>query len=86
MLSLNWLYLQVLDRINGVAYVCLSDRADAALAQSWVGQLGYRVREGFTRQDSALVSVGCMAVTGCLPAPRCGKGGDKAVPGSMLHH
>jgi len=34
----------VLDRINGVAYVCLSDRADAGLAQSWADQLGYRVR------------------------------------------
>ena len=34
---------QVLDRINGVAYVCLSERADAGLAQAWADQLGYQV-------------------------------------------
>lgn len=33
----------VLDRINGVAYVALSERADLRLAQQWVQILGYRV-------------------------------------------
>ena len=37
---------QVLDRINGVAYVCLSERADAGLAQAWADQLGYQVSPG----------------------------------------
>ena len=33
----------VLDRVNGVAYVALSDRANLGLAQEWVQQVGYRV-------------------------------------------
>ena len=33
----------VLDRINGVAYVALSERADRALAEHWVDELGYKV-------------------------------------------
>jgi hypothetical protein len=32
----------VLDRINGTAYVSLSDRADRGLAERWVAELGYR--------------------------------------------
>lgn len=32
----------VLDRINGVAYVALSERADRHLAEQWVQELGYR--------------------------------------------
>jgi hypothetical protein len=32
----------VLDRINGVAYVNLSERADESLARRWAQQLGYR--------------------------------------------
>ena len=41
---------QVLDRINGVAYVCLSERADAGLAQAWADQLGYEVCPSARRQ------------------------------------
>ena len=33
----------VLDRINGVAYVALSERAHPGLAQEWVKEIGYRV-------------------------------------------
>ena len=33
----------VLDRVNGVAYLNVSERADAELAQQWVQDLGYRV-------------------------------------------
>jgi hypothetical protein len=32
----------VLDRVNGVAYVGLSERADEALARQWAEQLGYQ--------------------------------------------
>ncbi|KAF8071339.1 hypothetical protein HT031_001423 [Scenedesmus sp. PABB004] len=32
----------VLDRVNGVAYVALSERADAGLAEAWASSLGYR--------------------------------------------
>ena len=34
----------VLDRINGVAYVALSERADKTVAEHWVEKLGYKVR------------------------------------------
>jgi hypothetical protein len=33
----------VLDRVNGVAYVNLSERADAGLARAWVDRMGYKV-------------------------------------------
>lgn len=33
----------VLDRINGVAYVALSERADKGIAEHWVEKLGYKV-------------------------------------------
>ena len=33
----------VLDRVNGVAYVNMSDRADADLAREWVDRMGYKV-------------------------------------------
>lgn len=34
----------VLDRINGVAYVSLSERADKSVAEHWVEKLGYKVQ------------------------------------------
>ena len=33
----------VLDRVNGVAYVNISERAHPALAQRWADELGYKV-------------------------------------------
>ena len=33
----------VLDRVNGVAYVNLSERADEGLARQWADRLGYKV-------------------------------------------
>lgn len=33
----------VLDRINGAAYVALSERADRGIAEHWVQKLGYKV-------------------------------------------
>ena len=32
----------VLDRINGVAYVALSERANREIAEHWVQRLGYK--------------------------------------------
>lgn len=32
----------VLDRINGVAYVDISERADLSLAEKWASELGYK--------------------------------------------
>ncbi|KAL4856191.1 hypothetical protein ACK3TF_003331 [Chlorella vulgaris] len=43
----------VIDRINGVAYVALSERADRRLAQEWVSQLGYKDMVAFTASDAA---------------------------------
>ena len=34
----------VLDRVNGVAYVNISERAHPDLAQGWADELGYKVR------------------------------------------
>lgn len=34
----------VLDRVNGVAYVNLSERADADVARQWVERMGYKVQ------------------------------------------
>ena len=33
----------VLDRVNGIAYLNVSERADVELAQQWVQDLGYKV-------------------------------------------
>ena len=42
----------VIDRINGVAYVALSERADRGLAERWVAQLGYNDLVTFTSSDA----------------------------------
>lgn len=42
----------VLDRVNGIAYVALSDRADRALAEEWVSSLGYKGLVAFDSIDS----------------------------------
>ena len=55
----------VLDRVNGVAYVNISERAHPDLAQRWADHLGYKV--------SALLNVpgqGCCAVRMGLAARR----------------
>ena len=43
----------VLDRVNGVAYVALSERADASLAEEWAQRLGYREVVTFVSTDGA---------------------------------
>ena len=48
----------VLDRINGVAYVALSERADAALAEHWVDRLGYKVVSACTCPESCSCAPG----------------------------
>lgn len=47
----------VLDRINGVAYVSLSERAHESLAQEWVQRLGYRDLVTFRSFDARGKSV-----------------------------
>jgi hypothetical protein len=41
----------VLDRVNGVAYVALSERADRGLAEAWVSSLGYKELVTFSSAD-----------------------------------
>eukprot|EP00775_Hariotina_reticulata_P003023 gene3023-3304_t len=41
----------VLDRVNGVAYVALSERADRGLAEQWVHALGYKDLVTFHSND-----------------------------------
>ncbi|WIA12391.1 hypothetical protein OEZ85_012437 [Tetradesmus obliquus] len=41
----------VLDRVNGVAYVALSERADRKLAEAWVHSLGYKELVAFSSSD-----------------------------------
>ena len=40
----------VLDRVNGVAYVALSERADTDIAKHWVDKLGYKVYHAVSRR------------------------------------
>jgi hypothetical protein len=47
----------VLDRVNGVAYVALSERADEKLAEQWVDSLGYRDLVTFHSSDGRGKSV-----------------------------
>jgi len=46
----------VLDRVNGVAYVNISERAHPDLAQRWADELGYKVR-AFMRAYSQSVKI-----------------------------
>ena len=52
----------VLDRINGVAYVNLSERADKKIAEHWAEKLGYKVR---ILANFKLVSVQSVAMFAC---------------------
>lgn len=42
----------VLDRINGVAYMCVSERADKALLEDWAAKVGYRRLVTFAATDA----------------------------------
>lgn len=42
----------VVDRVNGIAYVALSERADRSLAERWVRALGYKQLVAFHSTDS----------------------------------
>ena len=49
----------VLDRVNGVAYVNISERAHPDLAQRWADELGYKVENADTVNASALKASSC---------------------------
>ena len=59
----------VLDRVNGVAYVNLSDRADADLAREWVDRMGYKVGPA---GESGAVSPRCSCTSRTSPPFRPG--------------
>ena len=65
----------VLDRVRGTAYVSLSERANAQLAEDWVHQLGYRNLVTFTSKDghggivyhtNVMMAVGTTVAVVCL--------------------
>ena len=47
----------VVDRINGVAYVSLSERADLSIAEEWVKALGYKELVTFRSFDARKMAV-----------------------------
>jgi hypothetical protein len=73
----------VLDRVNGVAYVNLSERADASLAQQWADELGYKVGPQPCRAvrcarwlvSCAQVDGFCACLADCPVTPVCAAGG-----------
>ena len=65
----------VIDRVNGVAYVSLSERADADLAAEWVRQLNYKEAVTFTSSDpngatvyhtNVMMAIGTSVAVACL--------------------
>lgn len=67
----------VLDRVNGVAYVALSERADAGLAEKWADTLGYKEVVSFIATDSdsspiyhtnVMMAIGTEVAIVCLEA------------------
>ena len=65
----------VLDRVHGVAYVALSERADASLAEKWVELLGYKELVAFRSVDAhgctvyhtnVMMAVGTSVAVVCL--------------------
>lgn len=47
----------VIDRVNGVAYVDISERADRSLAEKWASELGYKDLVTFRSTDARGKSV-----------------------------
>ena len=65
----------VLDRVHGIAYVALSERADRGLAERWVRELGYRELVAFHSVDddghavyhtNVMMAVGTSVAVVCL--------------------
>jgi len=65
----------VLDRVRGIAYVALSERADRGLAERWVRELGYRDLVAFHSADAdghavyhtnVMMAVGTSVAVVCL--------------------
>ena len=49
----------MLDRVRGIAYLNVSERADVGLAEQWVHDLGYKVRPALPQLPcGACVSLG----------------------------
>lgn len=65
----------VIDRVNGVAYVALSERAHPDLARAWVDQLGYKEAVTFESTDAnssvvyhtnVMMAIGTSVAVACL--------------------
>ncbi|KAK9797387.1 hypothetical protein WJX73_009806 [Symbiochloris irregularis] len=85
----------VLDRINGVAYVALSERADKGLAEQWVQAMGYRELVTFQATDSAgkpvyhtnvMMAIGTDVAVVCLESVADGKERQHLLSKLSQHH
>ena len=65
----------VIDRVNGIAYVAISERAHPDLAQQWVEALGYKEAVTFTSTDvnhatvyhtNVMMAIGTSVAVACL--------------------
>lgn len=61
----------VLDRINGVAYVALSERADRGLAEQWVQAMGYRVSSSHIQPQHNQDACSCCTSAEKQSMPQC---------------
>jgi hypothetical protein len=66
----------VLDRVNGVAYVALSERADRELAEQWVTSMGYKdlvAFHSFDKRGKSVYHTNVMMAIGTDVAVVCGE-------------
>ena len=85
----------VLDRVNGVAYVCLSERADAGLAAAWAEAVGYKEVVTFNSHDArdariyhtnVMMAVGSGVAVVCLASVRDAKERERLKSALARHH
>ncbi len=85
----------VLDRVHGVAYVCLSERADAGLAAAWAEAVGYQEVVTFHAVDArgapvyhtnVMMAVGSGLAVVCLASVRDSKERARLRGALSRHH
>jgi len=85
----------VLDRVNGVAYVSLSERADERLARAWADAVGYRELVTFRASDAhkqpiyhtnVMMAVGSDVAVVCLESVRDDRERERLRASLARHH
>lgn len=85
----------VLDRVNGVAYVSLSERADEGLARAWADAVGYKELVTFRASDAhkqpiyhtnVMMAVGSDVAVVCLESVRDPKERERLRACLSRHH